>query len=88
MLRRKTRAVLLPVSRSRTVRGECLACKKVETCLETSISKLKNGYTCPLFEEVAEPIYTARYNLICQFGEEMALKAIMNRETKEEEEGK
>lgn len=76
--------MFLPISWGCAVRGECLACKKVESCMETSISKLKSGYTCPLFEEVAEPIYTARYNLICQFGEEMALRAIMNRETKEE----
>lgn len=69
------------------MRGECLACKKVQTCTETSIQRLKSGYTCPLFEEVPEPVYTARYDLIQMYGEEMALRAIMNRATKEEEEG-
>lgn len=55
-------------------------------CLETSVEKMKNGYTCPLFEEIPEPIYTARYALIQQFGESMAMKAIMKRPTREEEE--
>jgi len=37
---------------------------------------MKSGYTCPLFEEVPEPIYTARYDLIQQYGSDMALRAI------------
>lgn len=58
------------------MRGECLACKKVNRCTETNLVRMKSGYTCPLFEEVPEPIYTARYDLIQQYGDEMALRAI------------
>ena len=60
------------------MRGECLACKKVDRCSETSIGRMWQGYTCPLFEEVLEPTYAARYDLIQQYGESMALRAIKN----------
>jgi hypothetical protein len=59
-----------------------------QTCTETSVPKAEEWLRRPdFFEEVPEPIYTARYNLIQMYGEEMALRAIMNRTMKEEEEG-
>lgn len=61
------------------MRGDCLACSKVETCSVTSIEKMLNSYTCILFEEIPEPVYRARVQLMEQYGEVPAVVAMLKR---------
>ena len=59
--------------------GECLACKRISTCTETNEVKIYQGYTCPLFSPVHEAEYTARCEMVLQFGNEQAIAAMLNR---------
>jgi hypothetical protein len=62
-------------------KGDCLSCKKVSTCTGTSAERVYAGFTCQLFEGVPEPEYLARLEMIKQYGEPQAIRAILNRLT-------
>lgn len=61
------------------MRGDCLSCSKVEICTATSVEKILNSFTCPLYEPVPEPVYRARVMLMMQFGDIAAVKAMMQK---------
>ena len=70
------------------MRGDCLTCSRLETCQITSIQKVLAAYTCPLFEAVPAPVYEARVHMMSQYGDEVAVQAMMKnhqQQTKEEE---
>lgn len=67
------------------LRGECLACRKIGNCLQTSVDKAWWGFTCPLFEEVSEPEYLARINAMEEYGDVIAIRAMLNRPEGEED---
>lgn len=62
--------------------GECLSCERVSKCSETSIIRVLQDYTCPMFKSVSEPEYLARVESIQTYGR-MALLAILNPTTPE-----
>lgn len=61
------------------LRGECLACSKISSCSETSVEKVRTSYTCSLFKEVPEPVYLARIRMMRQYGDIVAIEAMMDR---------
>lgn len=61
------------------MRGDCLSCSKVEICSATSVEKILNSFTCPLYESIPEPVYRARVMLMQQFGDVAAVKAMMQK---------
>lgn len=71
------------------LRGECLACSKISSCSQTSVEKVRTSYTCSLFQEVPEPVYMARLQTMRQYGEVVAVEAMMKRPliTEEDEDG-
>lgn len=60
--------------------GDCLACQKLSTCTETSVEKVRTSYTCPLFEEVPEPVFLARWEMMQKHGEEIAIEAMLEKD--------
>jgi len=60
-------------------KGDCLSCKKVGSCLGTSIEKVLGGFTCQLFEGIVEPEYLARIATMKKYGENQAIRAMLNR---------
>lgn len=61
------------------LKGDCLSCKKVGSCLVTDAQKILDGFTCQLFEGVTEPEYLARIETMKKYGEGQAIRAILNR---------
>lgn len=59
--------------------GDCLTCYRLSSCLETSIARVLTSYVCPLYGPVPEALYRARMDMIEQFGEGMAIRAMLNR---------
>jgi hypothetical protein len=49
----------------------------LEACSETSVERARTSYVCPLFKEVSEAVYLARWNMMQQFGERVALRALI-----------
>ncbi len=60
------------------MRGECLACSRIEVCSDTSVEKILNSYTCPLFEPIPAPIYVSRVMMLNQYGE-VAAQSMMKK---------
>jgi hypothetical protein len=65
-------------------RGDCLACWRLKQCRETSVEKVLAGYTCSLFEPVAEPVAHARWDAMQKYGEQPAVKAMLPLTTTDE----
>lgn len=61
------------------MRGDCLSCSKVDICSATSVERILTSFTCPLYEAIPEPVYRARVMLMLQFGDEAAVKAMMQK---------
>lgn len=70
------------------MKGDCLTCARLGPCTETSVKKVLESYTCPLYEPVFEEVYLARIEMMKKYGEETALKAMIGNplEAKGEEE--
>ncbi len=62
-----------------TLRGECLVCRKIDRCAETSVDRALTSYTCPLFTEVEEPVYLARIAMMRTYGAAAAVEVMMSR---------
>lgn len=60
-------------------KGDCLSCKKVGSCSATDEQKVLDGFTCQIFEGVSEPEYRARIDTIKRYGEQQAIRALLNR---------
>lgn len=60
-------------------KGDCLSCKKVSSCLGTDAEKVRDGFTCQLFEGVPEPEYLARIATMKKYGEPQAIRALLDR---------
>jgi len=60
-------------------KGDCLSCKKVGSCLATDAGKVLGGFTCQLFEGVTEPEYLARVAMMKKYGDNQAIRAMLNR---------
>ena len=67
-------------------RGDCLSCRRVGTCSETNEEKVKNSFTCQLFEGVLEAEYLARIDTMKKYGEHQAVRALLNRPEEPREE--
>lgn len=67
------------------MRGECLACTKIAGCGATSVERVLNSFTCPLFEAVIEPVYMARVTMMEKYGDVSAACAMLQRPPEEEE---
>ena len=59
------------------LKGECLACYRLQKCRETSVEKVLASYTCQLFEPVAEAVYRARSDAMQKYGEQAAVRAML-----------
>jgi hypothetical protein len=46
------------------------------------------SFTCPYFEEVEEPVYRARWDMMQQFGEVSAVTAMMQQKQEEHEDAR
>lgn len=64
--------------------GDCLSCTRLPTCLDTTLTQVKESFTCPLFQGVEEPVYQARLVMISNYGEDTAINAMMQHPPKEE----
>lgn len=60
-------------------KGDCLSCKRVGACLGTDEEKVRDGFTCQLFEGVLEAEYLARIDMMKKYGEQQAIRAMLNR---------
>lgn len=69
------------------MRGDCLSCTRLGKCMETSLEKVLKDFTCILYDSVAEPVYQARAQAIEQFGEVLAVQAMLERPEEPQEEG-
>lgn len=70
---------------SEPLRGDCLTCARVSACPETSLERVKESYSCPLFQEVPEPVYLARIHMIEVYGEEAGIHSLLDRPAEEDE---
>lgn len=61
--------------------GDCLTCYRLPTCTETSIERVQTSYVCPLYDPVPESVYYARIDMMAQFGEVVAIRAMLDRPT-------
>jgi hypothetical protein len=68
------------------LRGECLACSMLGECNETNVDKVLVGYTCQLFREAPEPVYTARVETMQEYGDRNAVLAMLKTKTTHQEE--
>ena len=59
------------------LRGDCLSCNRLHTCLLTTVDLVAKGYTCPAYEPVKEEIYQARTDTVALFGERLAIQAML-----------
>jgi hypothetical protein len=57
--------------------GECLSCSKISLCQETSLRKIVSGYTCILYQAVADPIFSARESAIRDLGLMVSVRALL-----------
>lgn len=60
------------------MRGDCLSCSRLPRCMETSVTKVLEDYTCVMYESVEEPIYRARVDTMKKFGDAQAIISILN----------
>lgn len=64
--------------------GECLACRKLGTCRETSIDLVLQSHTCVLFRGAPEAVYRARLFLMSKHGERAAVRGMLDSTTQPE----
>lgn len=57
--------------------GDCLSCQMLGVCSLTDLEKVRSSYTCVFFRGVPEPMFLARVEMMKQFGETMAIKAML-----------
>lgn len=69
------------------MRGDCLSCSRLGNCAQTSVEKVLADFTCVLYEPVEEPVYLARAQMMEKFGEELAVKAMLEKPEERQEEG-
>lgn len=61
------------------MKGDCLSCTRLGKCAETSFEKVLNDFTCIVYEPVEEPVYRARAHAIEEFGEVLAVQALLKK---------
>jgi hypothetical protein len=67
------------------LRGDCLACSKINACQTTNVEKAQTGYTCVLFDPAPEPVFAARWTMMQQVGEVPAIRAMLAQKIETEE---
>jgi hypothetical protein len=65
--------------------GDCLSCQRLGVCSATNAELVRNSFTCEFFVGVLEPVYLARVEMMKRFGEVVAITAMLNRQSAEEE---
>lgn len=66
--------------------GECLACQRLVACSEATEDRVLTSYVCPLFTAVPEAEFVARWNMMQQYGERVAVRALVLTPPKKETE--
>lgn len=63
---------------------QCINCKHLGHCTETSEEKVLSGYHCDRWTEVNPDVYAARQNIIKLFGKQ-GVKAVISSDQDEED---
>lgn len=67
------------------MKGDCLSCNRLGKCNETDLKKVLNDYSCVLYQPVEAPVYWARAQMMEDFGDSLAVKAMLERPEGESE---
>jgi hypothetical protein len=63
---------------------QCLTCKHLGHCRETSADKVMASYKCERWEETRPEIYAARYNIVTKFGRK-GVEAVVTQDLQQED---
>lgn len=67
------------------MKGDCLSCARLGKCDQTDLHKVLSDYSCVLYQAVEAPVYWARAQMMEDFGDSLAVKAMLERPEGESE---